>query len=171
MVRPILCYGAQVWSYQYNEKVESVHLSFCKRYCLLPQQTSANVLDYHFALCTYYMTQSVKYWIKLLRMDTHHYPFQCYKMLKQLDDTGRKTWASNIKQHLFSFGFGFVWFAQDVGDSAQFITIFKKRVTDIYTQKWNETFHETSKTDSYKCYKSLLSPEKYLFIDLPFVFK
>ena len=30
-VRPILCYGAQVWGYQYNEKVESVHLSFCKR--------------------------------------------------------------------------------------------------------------------------------------------
>ena len=83
------------------------------------------------------MTQSVKYWIKLLRVDTHRYPFQCYRMLKQLDDTGRKTWSSNIKQLLFSFGFGFVWLAQDVGDSAQFITIFKQRVTDIYTQKWN----------------------------------
>ena len=62
-------------------------------------------------------------------------------------------------------------YTTDVGDRAQFITIFKQRVTDIYTQKWNEALHETSKADSYKCYKSLLFPEKYLFIDLPFVFK
>ena len=75
MVRPILCYGAQVWGYQYNEKVESLHLSFCKRYCLLPQQTTS-VFVYsecgRLPLCTYYMTQSVKCWIKLLRMDTIH---------------------------------------------------------------------------------------------------
>ena len=158
MVRPILCYGAQVWGYQYNEKVESVHVSFCKRYCLIPKQTTS-VFVYgecgRLPLCTYYLTQSFKYWIKVLRMDTHRYPFHCYKMLKQLDDTGRKPWASNIKQLLFSFGFGFVWLAQDVGDSAQFITIFKQRVTDIYTQKWNEALHETSKADS--------SPEKISF--------
>ena len=43
-------------------------------------------------------------------------------------------------------------------------------VTDIYTQKWNDALHETSKADSYKCYKSLLSPDKYLFVDLPVVF-
>ena len=45
MVRPILCYVAELWGYQYNKKVESVHLNFCKRYCSLPQNT-ANVFVY-----------------------------------------------------------------------------------------------------------------------------
>ena len=128
MVRPILCYAAELWGYQYNKKVESVHLNFCKRYCSLPQHT-ANVLVYgecgRLPLCIFYMTQCIKYWLKLLRMDPNCYAHQSYKMLKSLDDAGQKSWASNIKHLLFSLGFGYLWIAQEVGNQAFFIKSFK----------------------------------------------
>ena len=79
MVRPILCYAAELWGYQHNKKVESVHLNFCKRYCSLPQNT-ANVFVYgecgRLPLCMFYMTQCIKYWLKLLRMDPNRYAYQ-----------------------------------------------------------------------------------------------
>jgi len=104
MVKPILCYGVELWGYQYIEKLENVHLHFCKRYCALPPQT-ATVFVYgecgRLPLCITYFIQCIKYWIKITRMDADRYPLQCYRMLKGLDDAGRKTWASNIRHFLF----------------------------------------------------------------------
>ena len=48
-------------------------------------------------------------------MENYTYPKQFSKMLKKLDDVGRRTWASYIRELLFSYEFGFVWFAQGVG--------------------------------------------------------
>ena len=174
MIRPILCYGCEIWGYESNKTVESVHLYFCRRYCHLPQQ-AASVFVYaecgRLPLCTFYMAQCIKYWVKLPHMDPNRYPRQCYNMLKGLDELGRKTWAGSIKLLLFSLGFGFVWIAQDVGDSNQFMNIIKIRLKDIYSQKWHDSLINTSKTDTYKCYKSLLTPEKYLSINLQYLYK
>ena len=92
-------------------------------------------------------------------------------MLKSLDDAGRKSWASNIKHLLFSLGFGYLWIAQEVGHQAFFITSFKRRLSDCYLQKWNESLRTTSKAEYYLYYKSLLTSETYLFINLPYSFK
>ena len=174
MIRPRLCYGCEIWGYEFNKTVESVHLYFCKRYCHLPTQ-AANVFVYgecgRLPLCTFYMAQCIKYWVKLLHTDPNRYPRQCYNMLKGLDELGRKTWAGSIKLLLFSLGFGFVWIAQDVGDSNQFMNIIKIRLKDIYSQKWHDSLINTSKADTYKCYKSLLTPEKYLSINLQYLYK
>ena len=174
MVKPILCYGAEIWGYQFTEQVEIVHLNFCKQYCMLPQQT-ANVFVYgecgRLPLCTSYMTRCVKYWIKLLQMGSDRFPSQSYKMLKRIDDSGRNTWAGNIKHMLFSLGFGYVWIAQDVGDPLMFLSSFKRRLIDCNIQKWNEGLNNTSKAETYKSFKTLLEPEKYLSLNLPFVMK
>ena len=55
-----------------------------------------------------HMTQCLKYWVRLLQMETHRYPKQCYEMLRSFDSLGTKTWASDIKCMLFTFGFGYV---------------------------------------------------------------
>ena len=96
-------------------------------------------------------------------MDPNRYAHQSYKMLKSLDDAGRKSWASNIKHLLFSLGFAYLWIAQEVGNQAFFIKSFKRRLSDCYLQKWNESLRTTSKAESYLYYKSLLTPETYLF--------
>ena len=62
-----------------------------------------------YPLSVTYMTQCIKYWIKLAEMPTTRYPKQCYHMLRRLDETVRKTWASKIKNVLYEYGFGYVW--------------------------------------------------------------
>ena len=52
-----------------------------------------------------YMLKCVKYWLKIL----------C------LRDVGRVTWASKIKQVLFTLGFGEVWMEQGVGNIELFL--------------------------------------------------
>jgi hypothetical protein len=137
MVKPILCYASEIWGYNYVDKIESLQLKFCKQYCNLSQNTAS-----YFALgecgrlplCTIYMTNCIKYWLKLTRMGDHRYPKHCYLMLKRLHESGRKTWAGSIKDLLFKFGFGYVWVSHDVGDDVNFINIFKQRLTDCYSQ-------------------------------------
>ena len=45
VVRPILCYGSEIWGFKYSDVIEKTHIRFCKRYCGL----STNVADF-FAL-------------------------------------------------------------------------------------------------------------------------
>jgi len=59
-------------------------------------------------------------------MPNSRYPRNCFNMLKFLDDLGRQTWASHVKELLFKFGFGFVWVTQDIGDINLFILQFNK---------------------------------------------
>ena len=39
---------------------------------------------------------------------------------------------------------------------------------DCYLQKWNQNLSDTSKADSYREYKTLLAPEKYLSLNLSY---
>ena len=54
--------------------------------------------------------------MNLLNMTNDHYPKHGYDMLYDLDCSGHITWARNIKQLLFKFGFEFVWISQNIGD-------------------------------------------------------
>ena len=40
IVKPILCYGSEIWGYEYSQKIEKVHIKFCKRYACLHQNTA-----------------------------------------------------------------------------------------------------------------------------------
>ena len=119
-------------------------------------------------MCVSYYKNSVNYWCKLLQMNDDRYPKSCYKMLKALDDVGRKNWASSIRILLFTYGFGYIWIAQDVGDIAMFISQFKLRLTDSMTQKWHSDINDSSRCDTYKEFKTHLDVGKYLCIDMPF---
>ena len=98
-------------------------VKFCKQYCGL----SLNVADYftlgecgRLPLCTTYMSNCIKYWLKVIRMQDFRYPEQSYFILKRLDDVGRKTWASCIRELSCMYGFGYLWIAHDVGNEAYF---------------------------------------------------
>ena len=68
-------------------------------------------------------------------MGNHRYPKQCYKMLKQLYDAGRRPWASYIRELLFLFGFGYVWVAQCVGIN-QILYSYLKQELKIFICKY-----------------------------------
>ena len=122
-------------------------------------------------LSTIYMTRCIKYWAKLTAMPSHRYPKQTYNMLRSLDLAGRTTWATHIKCLLFKFGFGYAWLANEVGDVVAFTKLFNTRVADCALQNLNEKVNTSSKTLYYKHFKTLLDTERYLSIDLPFLYK
>ena len=171
MVTPILTFGSELWGFAHSEIIERSHVEFCK-YFLGVNSTVNNSMVLgecgRLPLCITYYSKCIKYWCTLLQMPNHRYPVNCYKMLKSLDDVGRRTWATSVKDLLFRFGFGYVWVSQDVGDINMFIYTFKQRVTDCMTQNWHSDIDTSSRCDTYKHFKSLLTPEKYLSIDLPF---
>jgi hypothetical protein len=82
-----------------------------------------------------YVTKCVKYWLNVLIMDDTRYPKIVYKMLLNHDSVGRTNWASKVKNILFKYGFGDIWFGQGVGDRRSFLYIFKQRIVDCATQE------------------------------------
>ena len=59
----------------------------------------------------------IKYWLRLLKLPDQRMPKPCYKMLKNLDENGRKTLANDVKLLLQGFGFNFVWMQQGLGQT------------------------------------------------------
>ena len=172
MVKPIACYGAEIWGCKYSEKIEKIQSKFCKQYIGLKQNTNdafAVGECGRLPLAVTYMTQAIKYWLKLLQMPPNRYPRQCYLMLKSLTDAGKITWATHIKSLLFEFGFGYAWIAHEIGNNRHFLNLFKRRIKDISIQNWRRNINDSPKGIHYKCFKSNLDVEKYMFIDLNFL--
>ena len=101
-------------------------------------------------------------------MPHYRYPHNCYLMLKKLDDNGRITWATKVKQFLFKYGFRHVWISQDFGDEHLSLSVFKQRVKDCTIQNWHADLDDSTRCDTYKYFKSLLVPEMYLKLELSF---
>ena len=165
MVMPILMYAAEIWGFNVNPCLEQVQISYCKFVLRVPTSTSnAAVLGEcgRSPLAVKCTLKVINFWLKLLNMDVNRLPKSCYEMLFNLDKIGRKTWASEVKNILYKFGYGIVWFEQGVGDSAVFVRAFEQRVTDCYTQSWHSDCMKNNKLNMYTNIKSLLEPEKYL---------
>ena len=62
----------------------------------------------------------IRYWLKLTCMDEDRLLRKAYLMLYNLDARGKRNWASNVRMHLFQYGFGFVWMNQGVGVVSEF---------------------------------------------------
>jgi len=153
-----------IWGYEYSSHIEA-QLTYCKRLACLHQ----NVASF-FALAecgrrplaTIYMTRCVKFWVKLVQMPRNLYPRQCYEMIRQLDEGGRNTWATNIKHLLYRYGFGIAWITQDIGNVNVFIAMFKDRLTESFYSNTMSNINTSPKALCYKLFKSALNPELYL---------
>ena len=102
----------------------------------------------------------MKYWLKLLRSPQGSLLKTCYKMQTDFDKRG---WVTNLKKLLFSDGFGLVWITQADGDEELVMKSVVLRLTDITKQTWNSEIDSSPKLSTYREFKSLLNPEKYLF--------
>ena len=172
MVKPIACYGSEIWGYKFSEKTEKVQTKFCKYYTGLKQNTNDSFAlgeCGRFPMAIFYMTQVIKYWLKLTQMPNNRYPRQCYLMLKSLTDNGKVTWTTHVKSLLFQNGFGHAWMADGVGNVPNFLNIFTRRLKDISLQNWHSQINDSPKGLHYKHFKSQLDVEKYLSIDLSYI--
>ena len=174
IVQPILCYGSEIWGYEYSKQIEKIHILFCKRYIGLHQNTAdffaLSECGRH-PLAVSYMSQCVKYWVRVIQMPNHRYPKQCYNMLRPHAAVGKVNWASNVRSLLYKYGFGYAWEADTIGNSVQFICSFKQRIKDCFMQELHSHIDDSPKALYYKHFKSSLKAEHYLNIDLPYMYK
>ena len=152
MIKPILCYGSEVWGFEIAENIENVHIKFCKKFLLkLPTCTFhafARGECGRYPMYVDYFCRCVKYWIKLTRMNPNRFPYKCYKMLRNLDETGRITWVSKVRELLYKYGFGYVWVTENVGDVNIFVKNFKQRLIDCSRQDWCSKIAASGKGDT-----------------------
>ena len=83
--------------------------------------------------------RAVKYWLRILKMGPERYVKTCYIMLVNDDKHGRKNWVSELRVILFENGFVYVLNNQCVLNENSFLTIFERRLKDVYIQNWYET--------------------------------
>ena len=77
-------------------------------------------------------------------------------------NTDEKNWMSELRKILFENGFGYVWNNQGVLNEKSFLTIFERRLKDVYIQNWYETISNSSKLESYRQYKLSYTPARFL---------
>jgi hypothetical protein len=80
---------------------------------------------------------------------------------------GRSNWASNVKDILYRFGFGFVWEDQSVENVESFLTEFKCRMMDCTVQNWKDKMVNMPKLRTLCLYKKDFVLEPYLHLEVP----
>ena len=120
MILPILTYAAEIWGYDYSIQIKKVHDCFCAQFLNLPRYTYSVLSRSEVGTCRLplrfnYYTKVIKYWLRLLKMENSRYPRQCYIILKRLDEAGRVTWATKVKNLLSRYGFGYAWQTKEWG--------------------------------------------------------
>lgn len=165
-IKPILCYAAEIWGNQYSEIIETVHDKYGRKFLKLPANVAKVFVRGQYGrrpLYIDYYCNCIKYWIKLISMDTYRYPYQSYKMLRNLDEVGRLTWATKVRELLFKFGFGYVWFYENVGNENICIQTFKQRLIATSTQDWSTQLSGSGKARHYRFIMPNLQVAHYLF--------
>ena len=88
----------------------------------------------------------------------------CYCVLREqiITRTRIVNWASQIRNMLFSLGFGEAWFYQGVGNIDIFLYLFKQRVRDIYCQNWHDDISNSTRARTYSLIRNDFYHRKYL---------
>ena len=93
-------------------------------------------------------------------------------MLRRLDEVGRTTWASHVKNITVPIWRRIrIWLADEIGDVSAFVELFKTRVKESTLQNLTEKLNTSSKTVYYRHFKTMLNTERFLSIDLHNVYK
>ena len=167
LVMPILLYGSEVWGCEIRDRIEAVQRKYCRTLLGVNSRTQNDIVLAEcgrLPLYPIYMTRCVKFWLKVVNAH-NRYMNACYNNLRILDEHGKTTWATQIKCLLLTFGFGYVWIHQGVGDVPQFLTAFRQRADDVARQTCLASIAQC-KITLYSSYKTTMDFEMYLNIDI-----
>ena len=167
LITPIITYGAEIWGTQIHNPIENVQIRFCKYILGVSKNCNNNAVlgeCGRYPMYITYYTKCIKYWCKLICMDNDRLPKGAYNMLLKLDENGRVNWVTNVKNLLYKYGFGFAFISQEIGDINIFVLNFKQRLIDCSKQDWHSELSNSSKLSTYCTFKTLLQPEKYLYV-------
>ena len=153
-VQPILLYGAEVWGFD-NAAIfcEKVYLFALKKFLGVSLKT-LNDLVYgetnRYSLQIISVVKCIRYWLRLTRMDQFRLPRKAYNTLYTLDERGKLTWVTNVRNRLFEYGFAEVWFNQGVENQALFLRLFRERLVDCQWLRWHEHIENSDRFEMYR---------------------
>ena len=166
MISPILLYGSELWGFAIANHIERVQTDYCKYVMAVPSRTSNIAVlgdTGRYPMYVHYHKRCIKYWLNILFMPETRFPKACYKMLLNLHNHGRKTWASHVRALLYKYNFGDVWEAQGVGNMIVFFKEFVDRAKHVYLTEWEYDIAQSSKLYLFRSLKpSGINRENYL---------
>ena len=106
---------------------------------------------------------SIRFWLRLMRMEAGRLPRKAYNMLANVHNNGRQCWVSAVHGNLMMYGFGYVWANQGVQNVNWFLRVFRERITDCWRQGWDDRIHERDRYSVYRIFKLEHSLEPYFY--------
>ena len=106
---------------------------------------------------------SIRFWLRLMRMEAGRLPRKAYNMLANVHNNGRQCWVSAVHRNLMMYGFGYVWANQGVQNVNWFLRVFRERITDCWRQRWDDRIHERDRYSVYRIFKLEHSLEPYFY--------
>jgi len=170
-IKPLLLYASEIWGFTRFHSIELPHLFACKRFLNVLPKTPNTMIYGELGRYPLYIdstVRAIKYWFHLQNLLLVRLPRQAYEMDKNrfLRQSGNESdvhnWVYAVKHCLDVFGFSDVWVNGGVGNERVFLRVFRQRMVDCYMQDWNSKLFESDRFSTYRSFKSLLQPEKYL---------
>ena len=155
--KPIALCGAEIWGLEiWSSVTDNVHLFGLKRYLGVDRRTPNDLVYGEVGRLPIQINACVcciRYWLKLMRMEEHRLPLRAYKMLLNLDQSGKLTvWLMFAKLYVqtafLMFGIIRVWdvWMHLLGNS-------DKRLTDIRWQAWDDHVNTSDRFSLYRQFK------------------
>ena len=119
-MQPIVLYGAEIWCLENSSSViDNVHLFGLKRYLVVDRRTPNDLVygevgRFPIQINACACVRCIRYWLKLILMEEHILPLRAYKMLLNLDKSGKTNWVTKVRKTLCANGFSYVWDNQGV---------------------------------------------------------
>ena len=164
-IQPALLYAAEIWGTGRVETVEKVHLFAIKRFLRLSNKTPSIIVygeSGRYPLAVSSQIRSIKYWLRLLKLNQDRLPFGAYRCSQNLAERGKVSWAGRVKELLLKQGFGEVWYNQGVGDEKKFLRTFSQRLKDCFGQSWHDKLESSDRFFEYKLMKQNFGMEEYI---------
>ena len=169
MVAPILNYGSEVWGLRKADPIEKLHRSFLKSVLRVKNSTPNCFVYGELGVYPLYIERYgrvMSFWVKIINCSSNEESiiYKVYKELYDLTITNPEeiTWASRVRDVLNRCGLGNYWREQKVYNRSQFLSLFKRRIRDIYIQEWNADVRDTSSGRLFQYIKTDFIYEPYL---------
>ena len=158
----ILLYSSELWGLYDCSVIETVHLEALKRFLNLPIRVP-NLIVYgetgRYPLYVNGIIRSVRYWLRILRMESWRHPHMMYI---KLFNSSQQNWANKIKEILCKYNFEDVWVAQNVHHESVFLKDLKQRIIHDYIGKWEQALRGSERFSFYRSIKLVWGREMYL---------
>ena len=164
-IQPALLYASDIWGTGRVETVEKVHLFAIKRFLRLSNRTPSIIVygeSGRYPLAVSSQIRSIKYWLRLLKLNQDRLPFGAYRCSQNLAERGKVSWAGRVKELLLKQGFGEVWYNQGVADEKKFLRTFSQRLKECFGQSWHDKLELSNRFFEYKLMKQNFGMEEYI---------